>query len=133
VKDRLGDSALALSLGQQQRLCIARALAVRPEVILMDEPAASLDPVSTAELESSVLRMRGDFTVVIVTHDLHEAQRISDYTAFMYAGKLIEFGETSQVFGSPRMAQTEAYLSGRLLAPAHDSNGSGLHMQEGIA
>ena len=98
VKDRLQDSANALSLGQQQRLCIARALAVSPEVMLMDEPAASLDPISTAALEQSIQAMKGRYTVAIVTHDMHEALRVSDFTVFMYMGKIVEHGETKRLF-----------------------------------
>jgi phosphate transport system ATP-binding protein len=119
VKDRLDDSALALSLGQQQRLCIARSLAVEPEVILMDEPAASLDPTSTAELEDSIIAMKGAYTVVIVTHDIDEARRVSDYTAFLSGGQVVEFGETEQVFTQARSAVTKSYLGGRTLASAN--------------
>jgi phosphate transport system ATP-binding protein len=116
VRDRLDASAYELSLGQQQRLCIARALAVSPGVILMDEPAASLDPVSTAALEMSIVAMKGEYTVVIVTHDLHEALRVSDYVAFMLAGELVEFGETQTVFDQPSRHETREYLQGRLVA-----------------
>ncbi len=115
VKDRLQDNATGLSLGQQQRLCIARALAVSPEVMLMDEPAASLDPISTAALEQSIVAMKGKYTVAIVTHDMHEAQRISDYTVFMYMGKVIEHAETRRMFASPEQPETREYLSGNLL------------------
>ncbi len=115
VKGRLGESALTLSLGQQQRLCIARSLAVAPEVILMDEPAASLDPIATAELEASILAMKGEYTVVIVTHDVQEARRVSDYTAFMYQGQVVEFGETSQIFETPGREATRQYIDGKLV------------------
>jgi phosphate transport system ATP-binding protein len=115
VKDRLGASALTLSLGQQQRLCIARALAVSPEVVLMDEPAASLDPVSTAKLENGILAMKGKYTVIIVTHDVREARTISDFTAFLHEGELVEFGETQQVFENPAKELTKAYIGGRLI------------------
>jgi phosphate transport system ATP-binding protein len=115
VHSRLDENAYTLSLGQQQRLCIARALAVSPEVILMDEPAASLDPISTLELESSILAMRGDYTVVVVTHDMHEALRVSDFTVFMYNGQIVEYGETKRVFDAPARQETRDYLSGRLV------------------
>jgi len=115
VKDRLSDSALNLSGGQQQRICIARTLAVSPEVVLMDEPAASLDPKSTAKLEESILAMRGDYTVVAVTHELSQARRVSDFIAFMYEGHVVEFGETQQLFDSPKEAATRDYLSGGLV------------------
>jgi phosphate transport system ATP-binding protein len=121
VKDRLNEGALALSGGQQQRICIARSLAVSPEIVLMDEPAGSLDPRSTAKLEESILAMRGDYTVVIVTHELGQAHRISDFLAFMYAGHIIEFGETRQMFERPSQASTHEYLSGGLVTiPADD-------------
>jgi len=116
VKGRLGDSAMTLSLGQQQRLCIARSLAVAPEVILMDEPAASLDPTSTAELEDSIIAMKGAYTVVVVTHDIDEARRVSDHTAYLSGGSLVEFGETEQVFTDARSPETRAYLRGRALS-----------------
>jgi phosphate transport system ATP-binding protein len=115
VKDRLQDTAYALSLGQQQRLCIARALAVSPEVMLMDEPAASLDPISTAALEQSIVAMKGRYTVAIVTHDMHEALRVSDFTVFMLGGKIVEQGETKALFETPRMEETREYLKGRLV------------------
>jgi phosphate transport system ATP-binding protein len=115
VKDRLDDSALALSGGQQQRICIARSLAVSPEVVLMDEPAGSLDPRSTAKLEESILAMRGAFTVVIVTHDVPQAHRVSDYLAFLYGGHVVEFGETAAMFRNPREAATREYLAGGLV------------------
>ena len=119
VKHRLDDSALALSLGQQQRLCIARALAVSPEVILMDEPAASLDPTSTAELEDSIIGMKGAYTVVVVTHDIEEARHVSDHTAHLSGGNVVEFGETEELFGAAKSAETRAYLGGRALAAAN--------------
>ena len=118
VKDRLDQSAMALSLGQQQRLCIARSLAVQPEVILMDEPAASLDPTSTAELEDSIIAMKGTYTVVVVTHDIDEARRVSDHTAYLSAGNVVEFGTTQQVFTDARNRETRAYLGGRALTQA---------------
>lgn len=118
VKARLHDDAHTLSLGQQQRLCIARSLAVEPEVILMDEPAASLDPTSTAELEDSIIAMKGAYTVVIVTHDIEEARRVSDYTAYLSGGHVVEFGETERMFTEAQNAETRAYLGGRTLAGA---------------
>jgi phosphate transport system ATP-binding protein len=118
VKDRLDSSALQLSGGQQQRLCIARCLAVAPEVVLMDEPAGSLDPGATAQLETSIVAMKGAFTVVIVTHDVQEAHRVSDYTAFMYDGKVVEFGPTAQMFENPEKEATRDYLAGRLVTMA---------------
>ena len=113
VKDRLNDSALALSGGQQQRLCIARALALQPEVVLMDEPASALDPVSTARIEDLLFELRQRYTIVIVTHNMQQAARVSDYTAFLESGKLVEFGETDQVFTRPKEKRTEDYVSGR--------------------
>lgn len=113
VKDRLNDSALALSGGQQQRLCIARALALQPEVILMDEPASALDPVSTARIEDLLFELKQRYTIVIVTHNMQQAARVSDYTAFLDTGSMIEFGETDQVFTRPREKRTEDYVSGR--------------------
>jgi phosphate transport system ATP-binding protein len=118
VKDRLDDPAHSLSLGQQQRLCIARTIAVSPEVILMDEPAASLDPVSTAALETSIRNMKAQYTVVLVTHDLHQARRVSDYTVFMSAGTIVEYGATTQFFSSPRKQETRDYIEGRLPSDA---------------
>ena len=112
VKDELGKSALDLSGGQQQRLCIARAIAVDPEVILFDEPCSALDPISTAKIEELMLKLRGRFTQVIVTHNMQQAQRVADFTAFMYLGELIEFGETGQVFQSPRHELTKNYVAG---------------------
>jgi phosphate transport system ATP-binding protein len=113
VKDRLGDNALGLSGGQQQRLCIARALAVEPEVLLMDEPCSALDPRSTAHIEDLIDELRGDYTIVIVTHNMQQAARVSDWTAFFYEGDLVEFGLTKQVFTKPREKQTEDYITGR--------------------
>ena len=113
VKDRLKDSALGLSGGQQQRLCIARTLAIEPEVILMDEPTSSLDPIATAKIEELMNDLKKKYTVVIVTHNMQQAARISDYTAFMYLGELIEFGETEQIFENPQERLTENYITGR--------------------
>ena len=113
VKDRLHDGALQISGGQQQRLCIARALAVEPEVILLDEPCSALDPVATAKIEELLLELRQRYTIVIVTHNMQQAARISDYTAFMYLGGLIEYGETSTLFVKPREQQTQDYITGR--------------------
>jgi phosphate transport system ATP-binding protein len=113
VKDRLGDSALALSGGQQQRLCIARALANNPEVLLLDEPASALDPIATQKIEELVYELKRELTIVIVTHNLQQAARISDRTAFFYLGKLIEVGGTQRLFTSPREERTEAYITGR--------------------
>lgn len=112
VKNELDQSALELSGGQQQRLCIARAIAVEPEVILMDEPCSALDPISTARIEELMLELKKEFTIVIVTHNMQQAQRVADYTAFMYLGELIEFGETRQVFGQPRQELTRNYVEG---------------------
>ena len=113
VADRLDRSAFGLSGGQQQRLCIARALSVNPEVLLMDEPTSALDPIATSKIEDLAVELRKDYTVVIVTHSMQQASRISDYTAFMYMGKLIEYGQTAQVFSHPREELTERYLTGR--------------------
>jgi phosphate transport system ATP-binding protein len=113
VKDRLNDSALALSGGQQQRLCIARALATNPEVILMDEPASALDPASTARIEDLIFDLRKQYTIVIVTHNMQQAARVSQYTAFFYQGRLIEVGQTQQLFTKPKEKQTEDYITGR--------------------
>ncbi|MFX0071358.1 MAG: phosphate ABC transporter ATP-binding protein, partial [Candidatus Hermodarchaeota archaeon] len=113
IKDRLKDSALGLSGGQQQRLCIARALAIEPEIILMDEPTSSLDPIATAKIEELIADLKKEYTVVIVTHNMQQAARISDYTAFMYLGELIEFGETEQIFENPKEPLTENYITGR--------------------
>lgn len=114
LKDRLNESAFALSIGQQQRLCIARSLAVAPEVILLDEPASSLDPVSTKTLEASILAMKGEFTQIIVTHNMNEALKVSDYVAFLYLGDLIEFGETQNIFNSPLRPETRDYITGKV-------------------
>ncbi len=113
VKDRLGANALSLSGGQQQRLCIARALAIEPEVLLMDEPASALDPLATAKIEELILQLKKDFTIVIVTHNMQQAARISGQTAFFYLGELIEYDETNRMFTSPRQKQTEDYVTGR--------------------
>jgi phosphate transport system ATP-binding protein len=113
VKDRLNDSAFGLSGGQQQRLVIARAIAVQPEVILLDEPCSALDPISTLKVEELINELKEDYTIIIVTHNMQQAARVSDYTAFMYLGELIEFGETNQVFTNPRIKQTEDYITGR--------------------
>ena len=113
VKDRLGDSALGLSGGQQQRLCIARAIAVGPEVLLMDEPCSALDPRSTSAVEDLMLELRKQYTIAIVTHNMQQASRVSDYTAYMFMGKLIEFGETSDIFERPQCQETEDYITGR--------------------
>ena len=113
VKDRLHDSALGLSGGQQQRLCIARCLAVEPEVILFDEPCASLDPISTRSIEELILELKKYYTIVIVTHNMQQAARISDFTAFLYLGELIEFGPTEKLFTVPKEKTTEEYLTGK--------------------
>ncbi len=113
VKDRLHESALMLSGGQQQRLCIARCLVVEPEVILFDEPCASLDPISTRKIEELILELKEEYTIVIVTHNMQQAARVSDCTAFMYLGELIEYDETEKIFTVPREKMTEEYLSGK--------------------
>jgi phosphate transport system ATP-binding protein len=113
VKDRLGDSAKSLSGGQQQRLCIARALAVEPEILLMDEPCSALDPIATAKIEELIRYLSKQYTVVIVTHNMQQAARVSDYTAYMYIGELIEFGKTKQIFENPYEESTENYITGR--------------------
>ncbi len=113
VKDRLKDSALDLSGGQQQRLCIARALAVEPEVILMDEPCSALDPIATAKIEDLIAELKKNYTVVIVTHNMQQAARVSDYTAFLYLGELIEYDETTKLFEKPQKELTERYITGR--------------------
>ena len=113
VKDRMNQSALGLSGGQQQRLCIARALAVDPEVILMDEPASALDPRSTAAVEDLILELRNQYTIVIVTHNMQQASRVSDFTAFFYEGDLVELGKTPNLFTCPREKRTEYYITGR--------------------
>jgi phosphate transport system ATP-binding protein len=113
VKDRLDDSAVRLSGGQQQRLCIARALAVEPEVLLMDEPASALDPIATAKIEELIDELKAEYTIVIVTHNMQQAIRVSDFTAFFYLGELIEHGTTKQVFTHPEKQQTEDYVTGK--------------------
>jgi len=113
VKDHLHDSAHALSGGQQQRLCIARALAVKPEVLLMDEPCSALDPIATAKIEDLIHTLRGDTTVIIVTHNLQQAARVSEHTAFFLLGRLIEFNSTTDMFRKPRVKETEDYVTGR--------------------
>ncbi len=113
VKDRLSDSALALSGGQQQRLCIARALAVEPEILLMDEPTSALDPIATQQIEEGIGQLRDQLTVIIVTHNMQQAARVSDYTAFFYMGDLIETDETDVIFTRPKLKQTEDYITGR--------------------
>ena len=113
VKDRLKKSALGLSGGQQQRLCIARALAVEPEVLLMDEPTSALDPISTLKIEDLMAELRNDYTVVIVTHNMQQAARISDYTAFFLVGEMVEFGTTDDIFARPKDKRTEDYITGR--------------------
>jgi len=113
VKDKLNNPGTSLSGGQQQRLCIARALAVEPEVILMDEPCSALDPIATAKIEELIDELKQRFTIVIVTHNMQQAARTSDFTAFFYLGKLIEFGETEQIFTAPGKQQTEEYITGR--------------------
>jgi phosphate transport system ATP-binding protein len=113
VEDRLHESALGLSGGQQQRLCIARAIAVEPEIILMDEPASALDPIATARIEELILELKKDFTIVIVTHNMQQAARMSDDTAFFYLGELVEFGPTKKIFTNPSQKRTEDYVTGR--------------------
>ena len=113
VKDRLHTSAMGLSGGQQQRLCIARAIAIKPEILLMDEPASALDPIATAKIEELILELKQDFTIVIVTHNMQQAARISDYTAFFYLGELVEFDTTAKIFTNPSKRQTEDYVTGR--------------------
>jgi phosphate transport system ATP-binding protein len=113
VKDRLSDSALGLSGGQQQRLCIARAIAVEPEVVLLDEPCSALDPIATTKIEDLMEELKSRYTLVIVTHNMQQASRVSDYTAFLYLGKLIEYGETEKLFVKPMRKQTEDYVTGR--------------------
>jgi len=113
VKDKLHQSGLPLSGGQQQRLCIARAVAVKPEIVLLDEPTSALDPISTAKIEELINELKSDYTIAIVTHNMQQAARISDYTAFMYLGELVEFNETSTIFMKPDKKQTEDYITGR--------------------
>jgi phosphate transport system ATP-binding protein len=113
VKDKLGQSGLSLSGGQQQRLCIARGIAVKPSILLLDEPTSALDPISTGKVEELVATLKSEYTVVIVTHNMQQAARVSDYTAYMYLGDLVEFGETEQVFFKPKRKETEDYITGR--------------------
>ncbi|HND54940.1 MAG TPA: phosphate ABC transporter ATP-binding protein, partial [Pirellulaceae bacterium] len=113
VKDRLHHSALELSGGQQQRLCIARAIASEPEVLLLDEPCSALDPIATGKIEDLISDLRGDYSILIVTHNMQQASRISDYTAFMYLGRLVEYGPTADMFTRPRLAETNDYVTGR--------------------
>jgi phosphate transport system ATP-binding protein len=113
VKEKLGASGLSLSGGQQQRLCIARTVAVRPEVILFDEPCSALDPISTAKIEELIDELADDHTIVIVTHNMQQAARVSDYTAFMYLGELVEFDSTQTMFTTPRDKRTQDYITGR--------------------
>lgn len=113
VKDKLGQSGLSLSGGQQQRLCIARSVAVKPKVILLDEPTSALDPISTAKVEELVSELKKDYTVAIVTHNMQQAARVSDFTAYMYLGELMEFGQTEQIFMKPARQETEDYITGR--------------------
>jgi len=113
VKDKLGQSGSGLSGGQQQRLCIARGIAIKPEVLLLDEPCSALDPISTGKIEELITELKADYTVVIVTHNMQQAARVSDYTAYMYLGDLIEFGPTSELFMKPKKRDTEDYITGR--------------------
>ncbi|MDE2306110.1 MAG: phosphate ABC transporter ATP-binding protein PstB [Gammaproteobacteria bacterium] len=113
VKDKLGQLGTSLSGGQQQRLCIARTIAVKPEVLLLDEPCSALDPISTAKIEEMIYQLKSDYTVVIVTHNMQQAARASDYTAFMYMGEVVEFGMTRKIFTAPRESRTEDYITGR--------------------
>src|SRR5262249_51876965 len=113
VKDKLGANGLSLSGGQQQRLCIARTVAVRPEVILFDEPCSALDPISTAKIEELIDELKDDYSIAIVTHNMQQAARVSDFTAFMYLGELVEFGETTRIFTAPSDRRTQDYITGR--------------------
>ena len=113
VKDKLGQSGNGLSGGQQQRLCIARGVAIKPEILLLDEPCSALDPISTAKIEELIAELKSDYTVVIVTHNMQQAARCSDYTAYMYLGELMEYGETDQIFVKPARKETEDYITGR--------------------
>ncbi len=113
VKDKLNQSGLSLSGGQQQRLCIARSVAVKPKVLLLDEPTSALDPISTAKVEELVAELKQEYTIAIVTHNMQQAARVSDYTAYMYLGELVEFGETEQIFFKPKRKETEDYITGR--------------------
>jgi phosphate transport system ATP-binding protein len=113
VKNKLNQSGLSLSGGQQQRLCIARGIAVKPSILLLDEPTSALDPISTGKVEELVHTLKSEYTVVIVTHNMQQAARVSDYTAYMYLGELMEFGETDQIFMKPARQETEDYITGR--------------------
>jgi phosphate transport system ATP-binding protein len=113
TKDKLHQSGYSLSGGQQQRLCIARGIAIRPEVLLLDEPCSALDPISTGKIEELISELKADYTVVIVTHNMQQAARCSDYTAYMYLGELVEFGETDQLFMNPARKETQDYITGR--------------------
>ena len=113
VKDKLRQSGLGLSGGQQQRLCIARAIAVKPEILLLDEPASALDPISTQRIEELIAELKSDYCIAIVTHNMQQAARSSDYTAFMYLGELVEFDETERIFTHPKERRTEDYITGR--------------------
>jgi phosphate transport system ATP-binding protein len=113
VKDKLRQNGMSLSGGQQQRLCIARAIAVKPEVVLLDEPASALDPISTLKIEELIYELKKNYTIAIVTHNMQQAARVSDYTAFMYLGEMVEFGDTNTIFTNPSNKQTEDYITGR--------------------
>jgi len=113
AKDKLKQSGMALSGGQQQRLCIARAVAVKPDVLLLDEPTSALDPISTAKIEELITELKAEYTIAIVTHNMQQAARVSDFTGYMYLGELIEFGETDQLFLKPKRRETEDYITGR--------------------
>jgi phosphate transport system ATP-binding protein len=113
VRDKMKQSGAGLSGGQQQRLCIARGIAIKPEVLLLDEPCSALDPISTAKIEELINELKNDYTVVIVTHNMQQAARVSDYTAYMYLGDLVEVGETEQIFFKPKRKETEDYITGR--------------------
>jgi phosphate transport system ATP-binding protein len=113
VKDKLGQNGLSLSGGQQQRLCIARSVAVKPSVLLLDEPTSALDPISTGKVEELINELKKDYTIAIVTHNMQQAARCSDFTAYMYLGELIEFGATEQIFFKPKRTETEDYITGR--------------------
>jgi phosphate transport system ATP-binding protein len=113
VKDKLNQSGLSLSGGQQQRLCIARGVAVKPSVILLDEPTSALDPISTGKVEELIHELKNDYTIAIVTHNMQQAARVSDYTAYMYLGNLIEYGKTDEIFIKPKRKETEDYITGR--------------------
>ena len=113
VKDKLNQSGHSLSGGQQQRLCIARGVAIKPQILLLDEPCSALDPISTAKVEELITELKNDYTVVIVTHNMQQAARCSDFTAYMYLGELMEFGETDQIFVKPTRKETEDYITGR--------------------